>query len=156
MIIVRASEFHARWVATHLREGDKQELRRAGREDFEQAVLQSVNVSVFSFAALHKGLPVCVFGLVPDGFMAHSARVWLLGTESLNFMKKSFVKKCRQMISQMLGMYPVLYNAVDANYPQALRLLRFLGAEFVEKVITKTGAPFLIFEIRRKDYVHGN
>lgn len=150
MQIARATQAHAQYVAKHLRESDKRELARAGRTDFESAVLESVDVSPFAFVALFQKKPLCVFGLRPDAVLSPRARLWMLGTPDINLTKKDFVKTCRMVVDGLLDIYPVLYNAVDANYPQAIRLLQFLGATFGKNVKSPTGAPFLIFEIRRE------
>ena len=152
--ITKANMQYARFVAKHLRDTDKRELKRAGKEDYEQAVLDSVSVSPFAFAALEGGTPLCVFGMVPDGVLSIRARVWMLGTSDINENKKEFVKTCRTVINGMLDIYPILYNLVDANYPQAIRLLKFLGASFGGKITLDTGAPFVFFEIRRDSNVY--
>ena len=149
--IARATNEHAQYVATHLRESDKRELARAGRTNFEAAVLESVDVSPFAFVALQGKKPLCVFGLLPDSVLSPRARLWMLGTPNINLTKKDFVKTCRIVVDGLLDIYPQLYNAVDANYPQAIRLLQFLGATFGKTVASPTGAPFLIFEIRREN-----
>lgn len=153
--IEKATLGDALYVAKHLRPGDKCELERAGHTDFTLALRQSVEISPFAFTAFKEDLPICVFGLLPDGIISRRAKVWLLGTEELNKIKKSFVLNARRIVGEMLALYPVLYNAVDAHYPQAKRLLNYLGAEIVKQVKSKTGAEFFIFEIRRNTYVHG-
>lgn len=148
--IARATEEHAQYVASHLRESDRRELAAAGHTDLEAPVLESVQVSPFSFVALHDGVPLCVFGVLPDSVLSPRARLWMLGTEEINFTKKDFVKTCRMVVKGLLDIYPVLYNTVYAKYPQAIRLLQFLGATFGRTVKANTGEPFLIFEIRRE------
>ena len=144
----------ALFVSKNLRDTDKRELKRAGQYDYEQAVLESVRVSPFAFAALSGRVPLCVFGMVPDGVLSPGARVWMLGTQAINENKKEFLKTCRSVVNGMLDIYPVLYNLVDANYPQAIRLLNFLDASFGKKITLDTGAPFLFFEIRRTNHVY--
>lgn len=148
--IARADKEFTEYVAKHLRESDKREMANAGRTNFEDAVRESVDVSPFAFCALNDGVPLCVFGVKPDSVLSPRARLWMLGTPNISLTKKSFVRQCRIVVDGLLDIYPVLYNAVDANYPQAIRLLQFLGATFGKTVKSSTGAPFLIFEIRRK------
>lgn len=148
--IARTTPEHTEYVATHLRQGDKDEIAHAGRTDYAQVVRESVEVSVFAFTALHDSVPMCVFGLRPDGILSRRARLWMLGTPEINTTKKGFVKTCRMVVDGLLEIYPVLYNLVDAQYPQAHRLLYFLKADFVKKVTLPTGCPFILFEIRRK------
>ena len=148
--IARTMPEHTEYVATHLRRGDIDELKHAGRADYAQAVRESVEVSVFTFTALHDGVPMCLFGLRPDSILSRRARVWMLGTPEINTAKKGFVKTCQLVVDGLLDVYPVLYNAVDAQYPQAHRLLYFLKADFVKKVTLPNGNPFILFEIRRK------
>lgn len=138
------------FIAKRLRQGDRLELARAGLTDPAAALEESVRQSAFAFTALHDGVPMCLFGLRPDGILSRRARVWLLGTPEINTTKKGFVKTCQMVVDGLLDIYPVLYNAVDAQYPQARRLLTFLGAEFIKKVTSPTGSPFILFEIRRK------
>lgn len=148
--IERANPAHTAFVAKHLRQSDILELARAGRNDYETVVQQSVAISEFAFVALKDRTPLCVFGLKGDGILSRRARLWLLGTDEINTAKKEFVKTCRAVVDGLLDIYPILYNAVDANYPQAIRLLTFLGASFGRMVTTKEGNPFIVFEIRRK------
>lgn len=138
------------FIAKRLRQGDRLELARAGLTDPAAALEESVRQSAFAFTALHDGVPVCLFGLRPDGILSRRARVWLLGTPEINTTKKGFVKTCQMVVDGLLDIYPVLYNAVDAQYPQAHRLLTFLGAEFIKKATSPNGNPFILFEIRRK------
>lgn len=138
------------FIAKRLRQGDRLELARAGLTDPAAALEESVRQSVFAFTALHDGVPMCLFGLRPDGILSRRARVWLLGTPEINTTKKGFVKTCQMVVDGLLDIYPVLYNAVDAQYPQAHRLLTFLGAEFIKKATSPNGNPFILFEIRRK------
>lgn len=138
------------FIAKRLRQGDRLELARAGLTDPAAALEESVRQSAFAFTALHNGVPMCLFGLRPDGILSRRARVWLLGTPEINTTKKGFVKTCQMVVDGLLDIYPVLYNAVDAQYPQAHRLLTFLGAEFIKKATSPNGNPFILFEIRRK------
>lgn len=138
------------FIAKRLRQGDRLELAHAGLTDPAAALEESVRQSAFAFTALHDGVPMCLFGLRPDGILSRRARVWLLGTPEINTTKKGFVKTCQMVVDGLLDIYPVLYNAVDAQYPQAHRLLTFLGAEFIKKATSPNGNPFILFEIRRK------
>lgn len=142
------------FIAKRLRQGDRLELARAGLTDPAAALEESVRQSAFAFTALHDGVPMCLFGLRPDGILSRRARVWLLGTPEINTTKKGFVKTCQMVVDGLLDIYPVLYNAVDAQYPQAHRLLTFLGAEFIKKATSPNGNPFILFEIRRKKNVY--
>lgn len=142
---VRATPGHAHALAARLRTGDKQELRRAGQPDFARAVLQSVQNSPFAFAAYANNKLLCVFGLVPDSGLSVRARVWLLGTTAINQHKKSFLRACREVLAKCWEIYPVLYNAVDQQYPQALRLLRALGATFGQTLYGPDKDPFVVF-----------
>lgn len=144
----------APFIAKRLRQGDLLELARAGLTDPAAACAESVRQSAFAFTALHDGVPMCLFGLRPDGVLSSRARLWLLGTEEINKTKKDFLRTCQYVVAGFLDIYPVLYNAVDAAYPQARRLLEFLGAQFVKQTSAPTGAPFILFEIRRKNNVH--
>ena len=142
------------FIAKRLRQGDRLELARAGLTDPAAALEESVRQSAFAFTALHDGVPMCLFGLRPDGVLSKRARLWLLGSEEINHTKKDFLRACKYVVAGFLDIYPELYNAVDAQYPQARRLLEFLGATFGKETVSPTGAKFILFEIRRKNNVH--
>lgn len=148
VIIRRATLADATYVATHLRNADKLELIRCGWADFETPLRQSVEMSPFAGVALKDDVPICVFGLLPDSLIGDRARVWLLGTPLISRVKKTFIKYAHRFIEEMLGRYPILYNAVDAQNEPAKRLLQALGATFYQTV-DMHGSPFLLFEIRR-------
>lgn len=149
--IRRANLDDATYVAKHLRNADKMELIRCGWANFETAVRESVEVSPFAGCALKDDVPFCVFGVLPDDLLGSRARVWLLGTPLINSVKKTFVKYARRFIDETLNHYPVLYNAMDEQNKPARRLLEVLGATFGQTVKTPSGAPFVLFEIRRKN-----
>lgn len=144
----------APFIAKRLRQGDRLELAHAGLTDPTASCAESVRQSAFAFTALHDGVPMCLFGLRPDGVLSSRARLWLLGTDEINKTKKDFLRTCKYVVAGFLDIYPVLYNAVDAEYKQARRLLEFLGAKFIKQTTSPTGAPFMLFEIRRKNNVY--
>lgn len=137
------------YVADNLLPSDILEIRRAGLDDYKEAVRESVKVSAFAFTALHNGVPVCLFGLRPDGIMSARARVWMLSTPEIYKSSREFIRAARTVVSGLLDLYPVLYNAVDAHYPRAKRLLRFLGASFGREIKSPAGFTFIHFQIRR-------
>lgn len=149
MHIERTKPEHISFVADNLLPSDILEIWRAGLPDYKEAVRESVKVSVFAFTALHDGVPVCLFGLRPDGVMSGRARVWMLSTPEIFKTAREFIRASRTVINGLLELYPVLYNAVDARYPSAKRLLRFLGADFGREVKSPAGFTFILFEIRR-------
>lgn len=147
--IERTQPEHIAYVANNLLPSDILEMWRAGLPDYQEAVRESVNASAFAFTALHDGVPVCLFGLRPDGIMSGRARLWMLSTPEIFKAAREFIRASQTVLTELLDLYPVLYNAVDAHYPSAKRLLRFLGAEFGRELKSPAGFTFIHFEIRR-------
>lgn len=138
-------------VAANLRREDAEELRAEGYYPSARAALGvSFAASTVRLAALRDGVPVAVFGIVPDALAGSRAVVWLLGAEGLRRIPKTFVRASRAVIAHFLTLYPVLYNRVDARYTGTVRWLEACGAEFAEPVpVGPGGHPFQSFTIRR-------
>ncbi|HEX4046223.1 MAG TPA: phage protein Gp13 family protein [Elusimicrobiota bacterium] len=118
-----------------LRIKDAEEIAAEGFSA-EDALGISFSNSTMRYTIERDGVPVAIFGVVPDVVMGSSARVWFLGAEELGRMKKTFVRGTGVFIERFLERYPVLWNHVDARYTQTIRWLKAFGARFEE------AAPF--------------
>lgn len=71
--------------------------------------------------------PIGMFGVAPSYLNPQTGMVWLLSSDQLFSIRKSFLKQCRLYIDQMLKIYPCLINYVDCRNTQTLRWLRWCG-----------------------------
>lgn len=133
-----------------LREADAQEVIAEGNASVEDCLAQSLARSVQSFTVGLDGVPVAMFGIVPDSLIGVSARVWFLGTPEMARIKKSFVRQSIKFIYQFLDSYPFLWNYVDARYKATIRWLETVGAIFPAYVVHgPNGDAFRPFFITR-------
>lgn len=138
----------AQVVADTIRTEDARELKSLGLAPLE-AIQSSLARSRYAWTGTWKGVPVCVFGVVP--ISGNAARLWLLGSRRLDECKVAYMRTCRQKIKGILELYPVLVNAVDSRYGRALKWVERLGGEWVGEAKADDGTVFKIFVIRRKD-----
>lgn len=121
-----------RKLSGRLREADAQELLAAGNTSVEGALAYSFSSSTHRRTIELDGVPVGMFGLMPETILGDIANVWLLGTPELAQIKKTFVRQSRRVIAEFLLHYPVLWNVVDVRYVSAIRWLESCGAVFDE------------------------
>ena len=139
-------------IAGRMRESDCVEVWKSHNHSPADALKYSYEISPMCMTLVHKGEPVAMFGLCPDGpEQPKQATVWLLGTDQLRYIWRIFLKLSVECVSWMLEIYPVLYNFVDAENHTSIRWLTWLGARFEEPApYGKEGRMFRQFVIERK------
>jgi hypothetical protein len=72
---------------------------------------------------------------------------WLLTTPAIEKVWLPFLRGSRKWVSEINNKYPLLTNAVDAEYTVAINWLRFVGFTFIKKHKTwgVGNRPFLEF-----------
>ncbi len=131
-------------IGGRLREADAQELLAAGNVSAEAALAYSFDRSTLRYTVELDGLPVAMFGIMPDCILGVTANVWLLGTPELAQIKKTFVRMSRVVIARFLECYPMLWNIVDVRYVSAIRWLESCGAVFDESSAVEGFRRFVI------------
>jgi hypothetical protein len=72
---------------------------------------------------------------------------WLLGTDLMPTIKKTFVKHSKEYLDELMGDYDYLTNIVSMNNKLSVRWLTWLGAEFGES----HGSDYRRFIINRRN-----
>lgn len=116
-------------VAAKLRREDSIEVLAQGYATPQQAITESFRASTIRFTLEKDGEPIAMFGLVPDSILGDKAAVWLLGTDDIATVKKSFCEFSRKVIKYFVGQYPILFAQVDGRYAKTHRWLEWLGAK---------------------------
>jgi hypothetical protein len=139
------------YLAEHLREQDVAELRAAGHTDIHAALVRSVAMSNETFVAVANGKPVAVFGCAEHGsLLAKDGVPWLLGTQEIVKHRRVLQRWARGYITDLLGRYPRLFNAVHAENTVSVRWLKALGFDLHPPVaVPPHGAMFQMFEVSR-------
>lgn len=94
-----------------------------------QALSNSFYLSSESYTVVFRGLPVAMFGLVPDKNKEGCALVWLLTSTEVEKIWIRFLKLSRKVIEGLRESYPVLYNYVDSRYEKSIKWIKWCGGE---------------------------
>lgn len=145
---------HARTI--ELRPGDAREIAALGMAK-EEAVRASLASAVWADAYLADGDPstgsgqevAAIVGLSVGSLLGGVGVPWLLTGLPVDRHRKEFLAHTRAGVARMRAEFPVLANIVHAEYPQAIRWLRWLGfAIGAPHPVPPFGAPFCRFEMR--------
>lgn len=137
------------YIADHIREMDRFECEAVGYANPLEAINEGVEKSDRAWTFCYGGVPLCVFGDVPDS--AGGAVIWELGTDEIRHHKRAFMEKSKLTIGAMLNKYEYLTNVVCMDNRASVRWLKWLGAEFQEETAMLMGKPFARFYIERSD-----
>lgn len=151
-VMVRTSnELDIDLMKNRLRKSDIDEVWASHHHTPEEALRLSFEMSTLCLTVDIKGMPVVMFGIVPQTLLSDKANVWLLATDGILKVRKSFLKHCKEFIGIMLKEYSVLENYVDARNTLSIRWLKWCGAEIEEaKPIGAEKLPFHHFVFLRK------
>jgi hypothetical protein len=142
---------HADHIAEHLRDIDKIEAWAMHRLSPVMAVNGSIFLSEYSYTVLADDEPILVFGVQQESLLSDTGVVWLLATDGISKIKKSFVKQCQKVFLDLIQEYQMVYNYVYTENKIALRWLKWLGFEIHEpKMVGAMGIKFHRVEYRRQ------
>lgn len=94
----------------------------------------------------HDYMLIASFGVCPTDDPKVGC-AWLLGTDLMPTIKKTFVKHSKEYLDELMGDYDYLTNIVSMNNKLSVRWLTWLGAEFGES----HGSDYRRFIINRKN-----
>ena len=114
-------------VAENMRQEDILEVAASHGHTPLQALAFAVTASDRSFAAMHDGSAVCIFG-----FTQHAegiASVWLLGTDALvaPTFCRTFLREARRISDEWSATFGTIFNFVDVHAVTTRRWLGWLG-----------------------------
>lgn len=113
-----------------LRQADKDELYATNGEDPDKTLIESWNDSKHRWSVWLNDYLVCVFGLTEYKPISNIGIPWLLGSDDVLKIRKTFVKQSISYIDLMLDEFQHLFNFVDARNKASIRWLKWLGFEF--------------------------
>lgn len=125
--IIKAEQWHADFVASHLRQADINEIAVLGGADPYVATMKSWEHSTLAWAALIGDKPIAVFGVYPTSALTGLGCPWLLGTDDTARVKRRFLTETGPYMAEMLAIFPRLRNFVDAANTQSINWLKWLG-----------------------------
>lgn len=132
--IVPATDEHARHIAQHVREPDRQELWAAVMQKPLGVMLHCMRLSDHAMTGLLDGEPVCMWGVMTESLLFGVGCPWMVATDRLDTCFAHFLRRSREHTVRMLDDYAVLENHVDIRNKKAIRWLRWMGFKMQEVV----------------------
>lgn len=150
--IVPATPEHVAALAPRMREADRQEIAAASGEDPETALLAGVALSPVSWAYLHNGEVLAIYGAAMYPGRPGVGIPWLLGAEGLEKHKVYFVRQSKPYLKKVLEYFDVLENWVDCRNTASIQWLAWCGFALaeVEPFYGIQRLPFIRFCIARQ------
>lgn len=111
----------------------------------DRTLRDTLTKSVVVWVGKVDGEIACVWGLIPPTILSEQAYLWLLTTELVEQHKFLFVRHSQRAIEILLDTYPVITGVTSATHEDAIRWLKWLGAEY-----EPGDAGMLNFVIRKK------
>jgi hypothetical protein len=115
------------FLAENIREDDRLEIWHGYRVTPEEAFQTGYDVSDTPYTVEWKGNPVAMFGV--SGVEGVGVP-WMLATDDLKKIRKSFLKECRSYVEELNNEYPLLVNQVWAKNTTHIQWLKWLDFQF--------------------------
>lgn len=117
-----------------MRDEDKAELLassgRTPRESLEEAFSSStLCYSIFTDDHLLVG----IFGVAPNPFDSSLGHPWLLATDLLPTIRKSFLRECHAYVAKLSEGFQLLVNCCDKRNVVHIKWLKWLGFTFIKE-----------------------
>lgn len=137
-------------LKNNLRQSDIQEIWASHRLSPEEALKLSLKQAETCMTIEIEGKPIGMFGITSGDLLSDTATIWMLATNGLNRVRKSFIKECKKFINSQLENYTTLEGYVDARNKISMRWLRWCGAKIAEAIpLGVDKLPFHYFNFTR-------
>ncbi|MDL2315710.1 hypothetical protein LJC59_01315 [Desulfovibrio sp. OttesenSCG-928-A18] len=137
---------HAAHIARHMREADRAEVWASGLQTPSEALEESLSRSVLAWTCFVDGVPAAMAGVCPRGSLFSRIGVpWLLATDALNAVRRSFARHSRFYVDAMQDAFPRLENYVHAGNSTSLRWLAWCGFSIDRAPVNINGEDFFLF-----------
>lgn len=113
-------------LSLSMRAKDRLELWRASHSTPEQSLLRGYLSSSPCLTLEYEEEILAILGVSKTD--ANTGCVWLLGSEGIKQIPKTFVRLSKEIIHFFLQIFPKLWNYVDAEYEEAVKWLSLCGA----------------------------
>jgi hypothetical protein len=128
-------------LAANMREADRAELWHSSRADPEAALRKGLALGR-SWAVEWEGRVVALFGCA--GTPGETGFPWMLASDDLTAIRKSFLRGCRPVVEGWLQEHPTLTNAVWSGNEVHIQWIKWLGFTFYGSTL-RNGETFLHF-----------
>ena len=150
VIIRKSIEEDSAILAPKLRTSDVKEIWAAGRFGPFAALDGGFKISRLCFTIEYQGEVVAMFGCAPTKIHEEIGTAWLLASDRLYDMRKTFFKNSKYFIGLMLNEFPYLFNFVHTENKQSIKWLKLCGANLrPPEAYGPDQELFCYFDIRR-------
>jgi hypothetical protein len=127
---VRASTFNdCIELSKTMREEDKREIWHISRSSPLNSLIDGLLHSSKCWTVEWKGSVVAMFGVVRHDDVVGVP--WMLASEDLKKIKKSFLRECHQYVERMFDGFQVLTNCAWSQNTIHIQWLKWLGFKFL-------------------------
>lgn len=116
-------------LSRSMREEDKREIWHFGRVSPLVALLDGLQYSSKCWTVEWQGRVVAMFGVTKQD--DDVGIPWMLASEDLKKIKKSFLRECHQYVERMFDGYQVLTNCAWSQNTIHIQWLKWLGFKFL-------------------------
>ena len=120
-----AADAHA--IVPRLRRRELDALREVG--DPVATVLEGLQCSIASYAALADGEVAVLWGLRTASLLDDRVYLWMLGSTVIDAHPVHFLRHSRRAMAQMRQRYRMVYGEVACDFEHSIRWLTWLGAK---------------------------
>lgn len=141
MVTIRGAYFEdAVHIAYNMRADDRAELQASGGDPVD-LLLSGWQSSDWCKAALVDGVPAVIWGV--SRCDKETGSPWLLATDGIKQIKKTFLMSCKPDIERMQKEYKKLFNYVHINNKLAQQWLVWLGFDICKEPTGNNGEFYL-------------
>lgn len=111
-----------------MREEDKREIWHISRSSPLLSLVKGLAYSSKCWTVEWNGTVVAMFGVAPESELVGIP--WMLASDDLKKIKKSFLRECHQYVERMFDDYQVLTNCAWSQNHIHVQWLKWLGFKF--------------------------
>jgi hypothetical protein len=133
-----------------LRQADTEEIEAASGFSWKVALQLSVQYSQHCWVVIYNNKIEAVFGVAEE--TPEIGVPWFVATNKFSQFSYRVARQSKEVIQQMLKLYPTLRNYVSAKNFESVRWLKWLGFELSKDYtyLRDPVVPFIEFQMRRK------
>lgn len=146
-------DWHIHYVANNMRQADIDELWAQSMSRPLNSLQYAVRVSTSCWTIMSgDDEPVGLFGVGAVSMIGGIGSPWMLSTDGLLPIAKSFLKGCPEYIEKMLNDFDKLQNVIDTRNTVSIRWLKWLGFDMLDpQPYGPFQVPFHVFKMEREN-----
>lgn len=120
----------AAYIAANLKQNNRQEIIAAIGDNALNDILRSMKRSKMLGCFKANGVPVAIYGVIPDSLLSDTGVVWLLFSDETMQHRQVVGRYTKRGIQAIMAKYELVYNWVNTGNKDIIRWLKWLGAKF--------------------------